>query len=273
MSVYSTLNFDFDTSKFGSALYLSPQAEAYLNAAPLQISTWQKDDLANGNVQMTNYYKNPAANVCTDLTANASTILAFAPLSDVANTFPFAADEAARLVSNLNSLLIEIPLFKSHTDNVSGVSTITANTDIVPTLSMATSIGNQLLRIVNATDGVTNTTPLLGSMTSLFIVDDLVANNTTLKNDFIVLNNNYNISNANCTISSADMNVIVSHVEQTKNYMNLRRTSDFAFYAQSVVIMKDYQKLSNFDNMGNTQTTLVNTLIGTDRLKNNLANT
>lgn len=273
MSVYSTLNFDFDTSKFGSALYLSPQAEAYLNAAPLQISTWQKDDLANGNVQMTNYYKNPAANVCADLTANATTMVSWTPFSDISNTFPFAADGAGRLVSNLNSLLIEIPIFKSHTDNVSGVTTVNAHTDVVPTLKMATSVGNQLLRIVNATDGVTNTTPLLGSMTSLYIVDDLVANNTTLKNDFIVLNSHYDISNSNCTISVADMDYIVSHVETLKNYMTLRRTSDWAFYAQSLVIMNDYQKLSTFDNMGNTQTTLVNTLIGTDRLKNNLANT
>jgi hypothetical protein len=272
MSVYSTLNFDFDTTKFGSALYLSPQAEAFLNAAPLEISTWQTNDLANGNVQMTNYYKNPAANVCADLTSNANIVLAWSPFGDIANTFPFAATGATNLVNNLNSLLVAIPPFKSHTDNVSGVVSVNAHTDVVPTLNMVMSIGNQLLRIVNATDGVTNTTPMLGSMTSLYIVDDLVANNVSLQNDFIRLNSLYDISNANCIISATEMDAIVSRVESTKNYMNTRRAADWAFYAQSVTIMNDYQKLSEFDSMGNTHTTLVNTLIGTDRLKNNLAN-
>jgi hypothetical protein len=62
-SLYSTLNFNFDTSKFGSALYLSPQAEAYLNAAPLVIPDWQKNDIANGSIVMSNYYQNPTANL------------------------------------------------------------------------------------------------------------------------------------------------------------------------------------------------------------------
>jgi hypothetical protein len=168
--------------------------------------------------------------------------------------------------------MIEIPLFKAHTDNVSGVTSVTANNDIVPTLQMVLTVGNQLLRIVSATDDVMNTTPMLGSMTSLYIIDDLVANNTTLQQDYTILTNNYNIGNLTCTISSTEMNTIVSHVDSMKNYMSTRRTADCAFYTKSVSILNDYQKLSTFDNMGNTHTTLVNTLIGTDRLKNNLAN-
>lgn len=273
MSVFSSLNFNFDTSKFGSSLYLSPQAEAYLNAAPLQISTWQKDDLSAGNVQMTNYYKNPATTVCTNLTSNATSILSWTAFSDTSNTFPYAAEAAERYKANLNSLLIEIPLFKSHTDNVSGVSTMTSNTDTVPSLDMALNIGNQLLRIVNATDEVSNTVPLLGNMTCLYIIDDLVANNTQIQADYNIIVSQYNVSNSNCTISMTDMDYYNSRINTLTNYMSERRLADFAFYARSVNIMTDYQKLSTFNTMGNTQTTLVNTLIGTDRLKNNLANT
>lgn len=210
MSVFSNLDFNFDTSKFGSSLYLSPQAEAYLNAAPLQISTWQKDDLTNGNVQMTNYYKNPTQDVCSYLTSNATSILTWSAFSDTPNTFPNATTAADNYIANLNSLLLEIPIFKSHTDNVSGVTAVTAHTDTVPSLKMALSIGNQLLRVVNATDNVSNTVPLLGNMTSLYIIDDLVANNNLIKSEYDTIVSQYNVSNSVCTISSSDMNYYTS---------------------------------------------------------------
>lgn len=270
-SVYSTLNFNFDTSKFGSALYLSPQAEAYLNAAPLQISDWQKNDIANGSINMTNYYKNPAANACSYLLANTNTMLAWAPLSDVANNFLYASEGATRLKANLTNLVVEINAFKSHTDNVSGVYTMTSNTDTVPSLDYATSVGNQLLRLLNATDEVSNTVPLLGNMTSLFIIDDLLANTVTMSTDSQTMNASTILGYSN--ISNSAMNVIVSHIESINTYISLRRTSDWSFYTQSVKLLNDYNKVSKFDNMGNTQSYLVNNLIGTDRLKENLANT
>lgn len=269
-SVYSTLNFNFDTSKFGSALYLSPQAEAYLNAAPLTIADWQKNDMANGNIDMTNYYKNPTATVCTALSSNANTMLAFTPFTDTINLFLHASDSANNLIANLTNLVIEIQEFKTHTDNVSGTRTMTSNTDIIPSLEHATSIGNQLLRVLSSTDQVANTVPLLGNMTSLFVTDDLVTYNSTIMDDMVALNNS--VSGGISNISVSAMNTIVSHVETVNNFVALRRTSDWAFYAQSIQILNDYNKVSKFDNMGNTQTYLVNNLIGTDRLKSNLAN-
>jgi hypothetical protein len=269
-SVYSTLNFNFDTSKFGSALYLSPQAEAYLNAAPLVIPEWQKNDMANGNINMANYYKNPTANACINLSSNANTMLAFTPFTDTANLFLTASVGANNLIANLNNLVIEINAFKLHTDNVSGVYTMTSNTDTIPSLDHATSIGNQLLRVLSTTDGVANTVPLLGNMTSLFIANDIISYTTTVASNMVVLNNS--VSGGISNISNSAMNLIISDVQTMNNYIALRRTSDCAFYVRSIQILDDYNKVSKFDNMGNTQTYLVNNLIGTDRLKNNLAN-
>lgn len=272
-SIFSTLNFNFDTSKFGSALYLSPQAESYLNAAPLVISDWQKNDMANGNIDMTNYYQNPTANICASLFSNANTMLAFSPLTDTANLFLYAATGAEFLKSNLANLVIEINSFKSHTDNVSGVYTMTSNTDTIPSLEHATSIGNQLLRILNSTDAVSNTVPLLGNMTSLFIANDLVTYNATLQSNMTILNNSKNSGTGISNVSSNTMNSIVLDVQTMNSYIASCRTSDWAFYKQSIQILNDYNKVSKFDNMGNTQSYLVNNLIGTDRLKSNLANT
>lgn len=269
-SVYSTLNFNFDTSKFGSALYLSPQAEAYLNAAPLAIPDWQKNDMANGNINMTDYYMNPTANVCANLSSNANTMIAFTPFTDTANLFLYASVGANLLKANLNNLVIEINAFKLHTDNVSGVYTMTSNTDTIPSLDHATSIGNQLLRILSTTDDVANTVPLLGNMTSLFIANDIISYTTTMNSNMITLNNS--VSGGISNISNSAMNLIISDVQTMNNYIALRRTSDWAFYTRSIQILDDYNKVSKFDSMGNTQTYLVNNLIGTERLKNNLAN-
>jgi len=273
MSIFSTLNFNFDTSKFGSAIYLSPQAEAYLNAAPIVITDWQKNDMANGNIDMTNYYLNPTANVCAQLLSNTNTMIAFSPLSDTATLFLYATESANRLKSNLANLVIEINAFKSHTDNVSGVYTMTSNTDIIPSLEHATSIGNQLLRILNSTDAVSNTVPLLGNMTSLFIVNDLTTYNTTMYSNMIILNNSKNAGTGVSNVTSDAMNSIVISVQTMNAYISGCRTSDWAFYKQSIQILNDYNKVSKFDNLGNTQSYLVNNLIGTDRLKSNLANT
>lgn len=269
-SVYSTLNFNFDTSKFGSALYLSPEANAYLNASPLVIADWQKNDMANGNINMANYYQNPTANACASLSSNANTMLAFAPLADTANLFLYASAAANTLKTSLNNLVIEIAAFKSHTDNVSGVYTMTSNTDTIPSLEHATSIGNQLLRVLNSTDGVANTVPLLGNMTGLFIANDIISYTTTMASDMSILNNS--VSGGISNISNSAMNLIISDVQTMNSYISSTRTSDWAFYVQSIQILDDYNKVSKFDNMGNTQTYLVNNLIGTDRLKSNLAN-
>jgi hypothetical protein len=147
---------------------------------------------------------------------------------------------------------------------------MTSNTDIIPSLDHATSIGNQLLRILSTTDGVSNTVPLLGNMTSLFIANDIISYTTTMASNMITLNNS--VSGGISNISNSAMNLIISDVQTMNSYISSRRTSDWAFYVQSIQILDDYNKVSKFDNMGNTQTYLVNNLIGTDRLKTNLAN-
>jgi hypothetical protein len=171
---------------------------------------------------------------------------------------------------NYNSTIVVINEFKLHTDNVSGVYTMTSNTDTIPSLEHATSIGNQLLRILNTTDGVANTVPLLGNMTGLFIANDIISYATTMASNMVTLNNS--VSGGISNISNSAMNLIISDVQTMNNYIYSTRTSDWAFYVQSIQILEDYNKLNKFDNMGNTQTYLVNNLIGTERLKDNLAN-
>lgn len=263
--LFGNLGFNFDTAKFGDAQYLSAGAERYLNTAPLPVSSWAQADLANNDVAITNYYKNPQATVCSYITANATAIYNFA------NTTTFTNASNAALTTASANTILEVAKFKSHTDNVSGVVTMTSNQDTIPCLDSATSIGNYLLRILSTTDQISNTTPMLGSLTSLFINTELTANSAMLYNDLLTLQGSIVLGNS--TISLAQYNSIVANVTSVTNYTNLRRTSDWAFFVNARTMVMNTMSLNKFDNMGNTQSYLVDNLIGTDRLKQNLANT
>ena len=265
--LFGNLGFNFDTAKFGDAQYLSVGAQRYLNAAPLTVSSWAQADIANNDVAITNYYKNPQANVCTQLSANAIALYNFA------NTTPFDFSTNTALISISAALFAQIPLFKSHTDNVSGVVAMTSNQDTIPSLESATSVGNYLLRVLSTTDGLSNTTPMLGSLTSLFINDDLVANSTAIYNDYITLTSSVSGVNGNCWISSSDLAVINTRIADLNNYITLRRTSDWSFFTNARTMVMNSITLGKFDTVGNTQSYLIDNLIGTDRLKQNLANT
>lgn len=269
-SIFEKLNFTFDTDKFGDAQYLSPAAEAYLNAAPLRIDPWMQSDIANGNIQMTNYYKNPTTNVVSYLTGNAQSMLTFLS-TDTDNVFPSPTNTYVyTAISSLQGLLLQLSEFLSHTDNISGVTPVTSNTDIVPSLDSVTRVGNYLLRIVNTTDGVTNTTPMLGSLTSLFINDELSANSNTIYLDNLTLQNSYNLANNISNVTSNTINTIIYHVNTANSLLYTRRTDDWNFYSNSNIIVNDYMSLYKFTNMGSTQTYLAKNMIGTDRLIANL---
>lgn len=265
-SIFKNLGFNFDTAKFGDAQYLSPQAQNFLNSAPLNITTWQQNDIANNDTSNSNYYKNPLANVCASITANVTLMYNFA-----GNTvFDFASNTV--LSSNASNTIVSVSSFKSHTDNVSGVSVMTSNTDVIPGYDSATSVGNYLLRILNKTDGIINTTPMLGSMTSLFISDEMNANANTIYQDYITLTNSVAV-NGNCYISTAQLSDITNRLKVFNDFMDYRRTSDWNFFANANIIVINSIKMDKFNNLGNTQNYLIQNLIGTDRLKNNLANT
>lgn len=277
-SIFGRLNFNFDDSKFGDSIYLTEETKNYLNTAPVDLKTWQLDDIANGNIQMTDYYKNPVINISNQLKANVIN------LSNVANTIEFFDNtvDTANLISGLNSLYVEIENFIKHTNNISGVQTATSSTNEIgndainyPDYDSAVNLGQQLLLLVNASDGVQNSTPLLGSMTSLFIGEELISNTSILTNDYITVNNSLRLSgpesNVFSNLTSDQVNTIISHVNTANTMIVTRREHDWHFYRTGLEIVDDYFKVEKLTRLGNTQTYLVSNLIGTDRYKSNLS--
>lgn len=273
-SVFGRLGFNFDTNEFGDSQYLTPAAIKTLNAAPTVIPDWQVDALAAGTFVRSDYFKNPHAAVYTTLSANVASINTIAHMvqTDPETTFPYAESEAANLAVACRNYIIQLNAFKSHTDNMSCLGVDTGNTDIIPNYDMAVSIGHQVLRITNTTDDVANTTPMLGSFTSLFIGDELSANNTTIYNDKLTVDSAMAV-NGNCVLGATQVNQIIAHIQSANTLIYTRRMHDWNFYTNSVRVVNDYLELDRFNNLGNTQIYLVNNLIGKETLVNNLANT
>ena len=271
-SVFALLNYSFDDAKYGNSIYLTDQAKKYLELAPKEIEPWQQNDIADGVVSRSRYYVNPAANVCSTLLANANIIFASAN-SDPSNTFTqVGAGNAAMDLANTTLLFItEIIAFKSHTDNISGLTIATSNGTTIPQLDSVVSTGQQLLVLTNTTDGISNSTPMLGSLTSLFIGDDLTNNNLIIHTDRLTMDA-ANVGGIS-SLTANQINLIITHVQTANTLVSTRRYHDWNFYEKSYQIVNDYYFVNQFTNMGNTSTFLVNNLIGTDLIKTNIANT
>ena len=271
--LYGRLDFSFDTSKFGDAINLSDGTKEFLNTQPIVLKDWQISDLANSNVtSSTNYYKNPVLNVSNSLKANVYNLYnTFISIEfyDNAN----ATAQSANIIATTANLLIEIENFKSHTNNVSGVSSATdniiENTEIVieyPDYDKIISLGRDLVMLLNATDNRQDATPVLGSMTSLFVAEDISNNNVLIVPNVISVNNTLRLvaSNVWSNITLSMANSIYANVLAANNLIASRREHDWNFYREGLNLMKDYSTITKLEDVGQTLEYLIKNLIGTE---------
>lgn len=262
-SVFSRLDFNFDTTRFGGADSLSQGASNTLNLIANttgQLPDWQKTDLASGPVVRTDYFLNPTQGNVSSMLVSTANIQSTAIST---NTFT--------VLASANTLIIELDAFLSHTNNVSGVSVVTNPT--VPSLSSAQNIGQLNMLTLSKTDGVSNTVPILGSYTSLFIPDILQANTIQLSayaTEFADSITTDEDGNTISSLSESELNNIASYMDGTTLILNTRRTEDWTFYRNSLQISKDAGFLQQFNSMGGTMTYLINNVVGTESLKEKL---
>jgi hypothetical protein len=267
MSIYGRLGYNFDSSKFGDALYFTDGVSAYMNSTPLLLKTWQVGDIANNTAS--GYYQNPHNDVLATLA------IFVGGISSYANTEYYIYNEAPDSANNLANVAgpttTSLTDFAIHTNNISGVTNST-DTSVYPDLNMAMGVGREMLTLTNKSDGVQNNVPILGNFTSLYINSDLIELNSRLANDYIMLSNSFVETGNTSNISNADVNMILSDVEELKTLLDTRRNGDIAFYQNSYAVLRDYQTVSQFSVIGATQNSLIQ-LIGTDKLKEDLGQT
>lgn len=280
-SVYERLNFSFDTTKFGDSINLSENTKNFLNTAPVKLETWQKNDLANGSIVKTDYFKNPMINVTARLSDNVN---AMNQIVQTIDTFENGSGTA--LKTNLTNLIIEIQNYLSHTSNISGVTEAKANvsetSNVIshfPDYDKAVSAGEQILMLTNATDGVANTVPLMGNFTSLFISDEITTNANNIIVNLVTVQNSIRtettggetpVTTIVSNLSSSLITSLTANVASANTLLSTRRLHDWNFFRNSLNILEDYNKINSLGRVGNTQKYLINNLVGTDKYKNNV---
>lgn len=267
MGIYDRLGYNFDSTKFGDALYFTDGVSEYMNSTPLLIKTWQVNDIANNTAS--GYYQNPHNDVLALLSVFVGGLSSYSNTNYyIYNNAPDAANNLSSAVSTAQTSLVN---FAIHTNNISGV-TKSSDTSLYPDLDMGLAVGREMLTLTNKSDAVQNNVPILGNFTSLYINSDLVQLNSRLANDYIMLSNSFVETGNTSNISNAEVNLIISDVQDLQTLLNARKNGDVTFYQNSYAVLRDYQTVSQFNVIGATQNSLIQ-LIGTDKLKTDLEQT
>lgn len=271
MSIFSRLPAIANTSKYGSALDPNGDLSTQLNKTPALMTKWQYDAVANSEVS--DYYINPVSS-----SANTLGVLLSNLASQISTTtFDYASTVATSISAVLANTNNTVNTFIAHTNRLSGITSTTDPT--LPDFDTAVGIGEIVLMITNKYDGVENNLPILGSMGSLFIkneiqttIDELTIKVEEFEKTIRLVHSgdpeigDYNASNI--TILNADSLLVT--VQTANNLLANTVTSDVLFYNSSKSIVEDYSKISRFTNFSPLKLYMINNFIGAEKLKSKL---
>jgi hypothetical protein len=253
--VYATLGYNFNDPN-SDVINLSANTVAHLNSMPAFIETWQAQDIANNAVG--GYYQNPVASNTSSIITISQTMIT------VANTG--ASQNIANcdlIITAANNLYNNTNSFLAHTNRISGVTPFVGQDVENPYYDTAMGLGKTALYITNQTDNITNTSPILGSFTSILIGPQVGSANVTLANNLVTLTNGVTANN----LTEAQISQILSDISNTNILLITRQNADVTYYTNLRSFVDKYNQVKKFSNMGETETYLVNNFVGTDKIK------
>ena len=274
--VYALLGFDTtDPIANGAVEQLSPSVQTQMKMMPKLLQPWQETDLISNETEQ--YYLNPVSNTINVTWSTSNTIInrSFSNVIEGTINVTFSNPGVSSIMNPALMVVRDVSQnvansFMIHTDRISNVMPI--DFDVTsPHYETAIGYGKIIMYIVNQTDNIQNNSPMLGSFYSLFVTDTL----TDYSNTFVSISNVYlgsfvgNVS----SLSLTDANQFSNAANQVSNTMTTYRQKDFDFFANSQMVVDRYNKVSEFNRIGQTELFLINDYIGTPNLKNNLANT
>ena len=298
-TLFDRTGFNFtDTS--GTINTLPNAAIQQMNTVPSLVpNQWMRDDLINNDT--TGYYKNPVANSCNTIWLSANTLINTtssvtgsgnltalwttinADIKSIAgyNVTTGDAENPPIVTTHVPGQIVQ---FINHTNRISGVVPITANTDAAskPHLEQAMQIGRALTYLMYQVDGREDNAPMLGSFTSILIANTIndyanvvVTYANTINNSITITTETVGedvITTKVSNLSYAAVNSIAV-VANTLNTLFLeRRVHDENFYTKSNELVDEAKNIRRYSNLGASESSLVDNLIGTDKLKSRLAN-
>ena len=193
-TLFDRTGFNFtDTS--GTITTLPNTAINQLNTSPPLLSKqWMIDDLTNNDTS--GYYVNPVANSCNIIWSTANTLISVANnLQGATNTTPLWTTiyNTFLSIANANTEMVQ---FINHTNRISGVVNVSANTDAAskPYLEQAMQTGRALTYLIYQTDGREDNSPMLGSFTSILVANTISDYSNTIVTYPNTINNSISTS-------------------------------------------------------------------------------
>jgi len=291
-SVFARLGYDFDPVD-KTILELPEDVKMQLNSIPRFMKDWQAEDMRNDNVG--DYYQNPMDASVSSLNSTIRELISKVVVSSVTTTdyesgstttiktyviFENANNITGKEIADeLEFTLDEGNQFKDHTDRLSGVvepMVEPVNTSELPHLDSIEAIGRSLLYICNQADGILNTAPMIGAMTSLFTVAEVKSYNELLApypgliansiRQEIVMTGEEVITNYVSNLSSNLITTLVNTLRDTKNNYRNRRQHDENFWDNAKKVIKEFQSFNKQNSGGYFRNMVVNKFIATDKL-------
>jgi len=250
--VYGTLGYNFSDPN-GDIMNFSSNTVAHLNSMPAFITANQAQVMVaagTGPINTSNFYQNPVATTVQNIWNTANAFISItSPTWNIGNSFLAIA----------NSLSMEANSFMWHTNRLSNLVPFNGTDTVNPYYTQAISFGKIAIYITNQSDGITNTSPVLGSFTSLFIGPQLNSNSSILSSDYV------NLSSAIManTATPSQYQQVQNDMNTASILMSSRQSADITFYTNLKNMIQNYNTTKQFQSMGESQTFLVTNFIGT----------
>jgi hypothetical protein len=284
--LFDSLNFNFDRSKLGDAIDPEQNIEVGVRRSIPLIPKWQYDAIANNEVSNTLYVKNPVANVAQTIRDTANSISSVSIAGGTISSIRSAANQIAGFLTNVGteeSPVYEYTLgsaerFINHTNRISGVVETTDQN--LPDFYTAVGMGQLVFSIVSKYENITDNTPILGSLTSLFIGPDLETRLNLLIPTIVEIQESITVDSGTGTeedpfvyttnLSETRQDQILDLVSSTDTLLTERRTHDVNFFLKCKEINDNYTRLGKFGNFSALTLHIIENYTGTDKLKSKL---
>lgn len=297
--IYANLGYNYDDPN-GNVNELSANTKASLANTPAFITTWQANDIATANTG--GYLRNPVSNAANTMSSHSANIYnqiitanglsgstgtitnLFSSMANTCNDITGYTYQVGEYPPTTVTVEGEISKFLKHTNRLCGlrnyVDDVRADPNAAetkPYKDTAIAYGKQVMYIVNQTDDITNTSPILGSFTSLMCEPQLTGLNVIISTHAGTINSSITytstIDGEGNTYVTAASNLSLSVVSQMysditncKSILVTRRGHDENYFTNMKTFASRFDETKRFVNMGESETHLVENLIGTDKL-------
>jgi hypothetical protein len=267
MSIYGRLGFNSSdpTTNATVSNYSSGVANNMALMPPL-LNAWQTEDISTSNVG--SYFVNPVAGITATISSTMSTINTATIGINVQSTISSTVTQALRDLGNTAATAVSSAANYLYVTNRES-NVVDPGTDVTTVhYKMAIGYGKIMSYITYQSDGVQNNSPIMGNFTSITLGNTLNTLSNTLTTQQIALSASITMGTPNTsTFTLAQTQALQSTVSSINTLMTTYPAQDNAFFTNTKSVMADYSTVSPLGDMGATETLLVNTYIGTDKLK------